>query len=161
MLEKNTQRGAASCPQTTGFTGNAVEALRGFTLQITPALPATVTAGATIRFFRRSRYELSQAPDSNFYLAWYDCVASPARATPCAAAEFVSGPYLPLSPTSAPGLRFSFRDSANAITTVPQRVARIGVTIRAQSPRSLRSSGWPSGRFADSLEIAVAVKNRI
>lgn len=152
--------GAAACPTTTNLTRNATEAAAGFTLRLSAALSATVTVGSVIRFYRRTRYELYQASDANWYLGWYDCVATPSRATPCGVIQPLLGPYLPYTNVGASGLRFTYTDSTGAVTAVPTRVARMDVTVRARSLQQLRSHGWRKGWYQDSLDFSIAVRNR-
>jgi prepilin-type N-terminal cleavage/methylation domain-containing protein len=152
--------GAAACPTTTNLTRNATEAAAGFTLRLSAALSPTVTVGSVIRFFRRTRYELYQASDGNWYLGWYDCVSTPSRATPCSIIQPLLGPYLPYVAGGAGGLKLAYFDSTGAATNVPARVARIDVTVRARSLQRLRSHGWRQGWYQDSLDMSIAVRNR-
>lgn len=140
------------CPTTTGFTTTVSEAASGWTLTVTPALTASTTVGASIRFVRRARYQLYQsAADNGWYLGFYDC--PPAYG--CRALQPVSGPYL--APGSG-GLQFSYFDSTGAATADRTKITRIDIAARAQSQQQIRMAGHP-GTFIDSVFFTVAPRN--
>ncbi|HJU90951.1 MAG TPA: prepilin-type N-terminal cleavage/methylation domain-containing protein [Gemmatimonadaceae bacterium] len=138
------------------FTANAAEAALGYTLNVTPALSLNVQVGASIRFFRRARFELFNGADGQGYLGYSDCI--PSRLPACSAVQPVSGPYLPLG--GAPeGLSLSYFTTANAVTADPTQVARIDVVVRSRTRGEVRIAGYPSGRYTDSLTFSIAARN--
>ena len=138
------------------FTSTAAEAALGHTLSLASPLPSTVASGASIRFFRRARYELYDAANGQGYLGFSDCLAT--RTPACSTKQPVSGPYIRVgSPTS--GLLLSYFDSSGASTADPRRVARIDVTTRARSRSAMRLPGRPLGDFTDSLSFSIATRN--
>ncbi|MGH7625765.1 MAG: prepilin-type N-terminal cleavage/methylation domain-containing protein [Gemmatimonadaceae bacterium] len=140
-----------NCPVASGLSASAADAAGALRLTLTPALPATVTPGASIRFVRAARYQLYRASDDRWYLGYTDCLAS--RATPCATIQPVSGPY------AAGGLRFSFRDSTGAETNDPERFAWLQVVVRAVATAPSRAQGYEAGPFADSLTLIIRPRN--
>jgi type II secretory pathway pseudopilin PulG len=137
----------ATCPVASGFTAGAAEAAAGWRIALWPPLPATVVAGAAVRFVRRARFELYRAADSRWYLGFYDCLST--RATPCAVVQPVSGPYDPL------GIRFTYLDSLGAVALAAADVAAIIVSVHA-SAAGAAPGGAP---LRDSARAAIAVRN--
>ncbi|MFN2400181.1 MAG: type II secretion system protein [Gemmatimonadaceae bacterium] len=143
-----------TCPTASTFTANAAEANSGWTLVLNPALTVTTQPGASIRFFRRARYQLYLAADGRNYLGYYDCLAT--RMPACSTIQPVSGPYL--EPGSG-GLVMSYFDSTGTVTASPNLVSRIDIIARAASRNVVRSDGRQHGLYRDSLSIRVAVRN--
>lgn len=140
------------CPVASGLARTTAEEGNALSFQIAPPLELTLGAGASLRFFRRARYQLYRAGVGQWYLGFLDC--APARSVPCSAIQPVSGPFAPA------GVRFAFRDSAGAITADPARVARIDVFSRAASNASLRAIGFALRIYSDSLLASIALRNR-
>ncbi len=140
------------CPVASGLARTAAEESDALSFQITTPLEPIAGGGATLRFFRRARYQLYRAGDARWYLGFFDC--APARATPCSTIQPVSGPFTP------EGVRFSYRDSTGAITVDPTRVARIDVLSRAASDASLRAMGFALGIYSDSVLASISLRNR-
>jgi prepilin-type N-terminal cleavage/methylation domain-containing protein len=145
---------AGSCPTTTGFTATSTEAAAGVSLLVTPALPATVRLGASIRFFHRAHYSLYRTASGNWYIGFYECVAGA-----CQTLQAVSGPYLPYASTGG-GLRFTYFDSTGAVTANRTLVSRIDVTTRARTADAVAVTGTQREHYADSLSVSVALRNR-
>jgi prepilin-type N-terminal cleavage/methylation domain-containing protein len=141
------------CPT---YTSNASEAAMGFSITLIGSWSSTIKPGASIRFFRRSRFELYNGSDGLGYLGFSDCL--PTRSPACTSPQPVSGPYLPLG-GSPEGLTFSYVDSTNTVTTNPLEVARIDVVSRARTRSALRIAGYQSGQYRDSLTFSVATRN--
>ncbi len=133
-----------------------------YRLTVTPAYVATVKQGAAIRFFKRVRYNLYHAADGLWYLGYQDCVTW--RTPNCSTIQPIGGPYQPYaSPGSGrSGVEFSYRDSLDAVTTVPANLARISVVVRGESAELIQLGGMQSGwkRFRDSLVLEIALRNR-
>lgn len=140
------------CPMASGLARTPAEEGDALSFQIAPPLELTFGAGASLRFFRRARYQLYRAGDGQWYLGFLDC--APGRSVPCTAIQPVSGPFAPA------GVRFAFRDSTGAITADPGRVARIDVLSRAASDASLRAMGFAVGIYSDSVLASIALRNR-
>ncbi len=147
---------SGSCPLTNRLVTTAGEAALGLRLSISPALAATVTLNAPIRFFRRARYSLYRAPNTNWYVGYLSCRTF--RTPVCDPIDAISGPYLPYG--AAGGLTFTYYDSAGTITATPARVARIDFVARAETPQALGSRGPGGLPMRDSLNVRVAIRNR-
>jgi prepilin-type N-terminal cleavage/methylation domain-containing protein len=144
---------AGLCPT---FTANTAESANSFTLALSAALPATVQTGAAIRFFRRSRYELYNGPDGLGYVGFSDCLST--RSPACTSPQPVSGPYLPLGGTPA-GLTLSYFDANGNVTATPAQVSRIDVIVRSRTRNNVRTAGYKTGRYTDSLTFSIAARN--
>lgn len=139
------------CPVASGLSRSAADAAAALRVAITPALPAGIVPGASIRFVRAARYQLYRASDGLWYLGYRDCLAS--RATPCATIQPVSGPY------AAGGVQFSLTDSTGAETSDLRQFAWLHVVVRAAAARSPLAPGFPSGPFTDSLAFDITPRN--
>jgi hypothetical protein len=140
----------------TPYTATAAEAALGYSLDVTPALSVDVQVGASIRFFRRARFELFNGADGRGYLGFSDCL--PTRMPACSAIQPVSGPYLPLG--GAPeGITLSYVDNTDVATADPTRVARIDVVVRSETRGDIRIPGFSSGKYTDSLTFSIAARN--
>lgn len=140
------------CPVASGLARTAAEESNALSFRLEPPLESSTDAGAALRFFRRTRYQLYRAGDGRWYLGFLDC--APARATPCSTAQPVSGPFV------SEGVRFSYRDSTGAVTAEPTRVARIDVLSHAASDAPLRAMGFALGIYSDSVLASIALRNR-
>jgi hypothetical protein len=134
-----------------------VDLARGWQITLEKPLPDSVAVGASLRFFRHARYELTQAADGDWYLGYYDCnlVVSPST---CGKLVPVSGPYLSKDATP-PGLEFTYLNSLGATTTNPADLRRINMTLRARSATVVDQEGRAKGLYQDSLSSSVAVRN--
>lgn len=119
-------------------------------------LPDTLAVGASIRFFRKARYELKQAADGDWYLSFSDC--TPARTIPCAEPQPIAGPYL-AADNDPPGMALGYFDAAGATTSVPANLRRIDITLRSQSSTAIDMDGRAKGFYKDSLKTSIAVRN--
>ncbi|MBX6331170.1 MAG: hypothetical protein IRY91_04920 [Gemmatimonadaceae bacterium] len=150
VVTASPERGG-DCPTASGFALTAADAGAALALRLAPPLPPLVGPGAALRFVRRTRYALYRAADARWYLGVSDCL--PTRATPCTALQPVSGPF------DAGGVRFVYRDSADAETNDPARVARIEIVLRSDSRAPLRAEGFTLGPFRDSLTLPITLRN--
>jgi len=140
-----------NCPVASGFSLSAADAADALRITITPALSASIVAGASIRVVRAARYQLYLASDGLWYLGYTDCLAS--RAMPCATIQPVSGPY------AAGGMHFSLIDSTGAETSDLRRFAWLHVVARAAAALSPLAQGFPRGPFTDSLAFDIMPRN--
>lgn len=147
----------ASCPNATGLTTTAGEAVAGYTLQVTPALTPTTVVGAPIRIVRRAHYELYQEASGSWYLGYFDCV--PSRAPACNALQPVAGPYVAPNLAGTGGIVFTYRDSTGAVTADKTLVRRVDLAARAQTATDMHTSGYKRGPMTDSTFISIAPRN--
>jgi hypothetical protein len=119
-------------------------------------LPDTLAVGASVRFFRRATYALTQAADGEWYLGFSDC--NPARATPCADTMAIAGPYL-AADNNPPGLQLEYFNAAGSATTTPSALRRIDITFRSQGTTPVDMDGRAKGFYRDSLKTSLAVRN--
>lgn len=140
------------CPMASGLARTAAEESDALSFELAPPLEPSIGAGASLRIFRRARYQLYRSGDGRWYLGFLDC--APARSAPCSTIQPVSGPFAP------GGVRFAFHDSAGAVTANPTRVARIDIVSRAESDAPLRAMGFALGTYSDSALASVALRNR-
>jgi len=121
----------------------------------------TVAVGSPVRFFRRVRYGLYQAPSGRWYLGDSDCL--PSRAPACSAYEAVSGPYRAYSSSGSgatSGIKFTYLDSLGNVTADRTQVARIIISARGQSIQAIQTPGEPPGLYSDSMSTSVGIRNR-
>lgn len=109
-------------------------------LRLATPLSDVVALGAPVRVVRRMRWALYRGGDGRWYLGVSDCV--PARATPCATIQPVSGPY------PAAGVTLAYLDSTGNVAVDSARAARIEITARADG------APWPAA--ADTVVVSVS-----
>lgn len=144
---------AASCPTSTFFTSTSAEAAAGIKLTLSAALPATSPQGSAMMFFRHAHYGL-YLTGGRTMLGYYDCPAST-----CGAMTPMGGPFLPYA-TSGSGVQFTYYDSTNTVTATKTNVARIDVTVRAQTAAPVALAGGTRSYLRDSLAFTVSLRNR-
>ena len=142
-----------SCPTATGYTTTSAEAAAGYTLTLSSSPPATTPVGSMIRFFRRAHYSFYKTSTGESYLGFFDCPGGT-----CSSIVPVSGPFKPYA-ASGSGIQFVYYDSTGAVTTIPANVARIDVTVRAQTNPVSVSDG-PRANYVDSLVFSTSLRNR-
>ena len=109
----------------------------------------SVWAGAPVRWYERVVYRLYQDEGG----AWWLGVRS-----------FSDGGWAALSPVAGPllhpaGLRFSYHDTAGAVTADPGRVATVAITLRGAGSAVLQGVGGTYGHWVDSLATVVSLRN--
>ena len=57
------------------------------------------------------------------------------------------------------GIKFTYMDSTGAVTATAANVRAVSVMIRGVSTQSIQVAGHPTGTYADSLLITVALRN--
>lgn len=144
---------AASCPTSTFFTSTSAEAAAGIKLTLSAALPATSPQGSAMMFFRHAHYGLYLAGGRTM-LGYYDCPAST-----CGSMTPMGGPFLPYA-ASGSGVQFTYYDSTNTVTATKTNVARIDVTVRAQTAAPVALAGGTRSYLRDSLAFTVSLRNR-
>ena len=124
-----------------------------------------VRVGAVVRFFRRVRYEIYQAPDQLWYLGYSDCLNSYGTWNGCSEVTPVSGPYQAYTGVTAEnGIAFTYYDtSGNALgsTAASRLVSRIDMVLRSTSDKMITRTGSGAGQtYRDSLLLSIGVRNR-
>ena len=158
--------GAAGCPTGAGqFLTAAQGALSSFSVTVAPALNATIAVGAPVRVFRRVHYELYQETDGRWYLGFFDCLSTYVNVSRCGSLEPVSGPYKPYSATPGQsGLLFTYYDSTGVVldpaTAKASHVARIDLTVRAQTQAAIALSGGARAVASDTTRYTIGLRNR-
>ncbi len=155
-----TTNAANGCPTTTGLTqaGDISVNNPSYQLALSPAAVATITVGASIRFFRRVHYRIYQEADNQWYLGFFDCLFG--RVPVCNTTQPIAGPFQPYANDATSGMQFAYYDSTGAVTANPIRVARISLVVRGQSAGLVNLSGVGASVFHDSLRIEVGLRNR-
>ncbi len=157
--------GGAGCPSGAGqFLTAAQAALSSYAVSVSPALSATIGVGAPVRVFRRVHYELYKETDGRWYLGFFDCLSTYVPPG-CRALEPVSGPYRPYSGTPGlSGLLFTYYDSTGAVLTPgvaqARNIARIDLTVRAQTQAPMSLSGGVRTVGSDSVRYTIGLRNR-
>jgi len=144
---------AASCPTSTKFTATSAEAAAGIKLTLSAALPASSPQGSAMMFFRHAHYGLYQTGGRTM-LGYYDCPAST-----CGSVTPMGGPFLPYAATGS-GVQFRYYDSTGVVTATKTSVARIDVTVRAQTAAPVALAGGTRSYVRDSLNFTVSLRNR-
>ncbi len=143
--------GSGTC--TSDLIKDAGDLARGWQMTLNPALPAGVGVGASLRLFRRARYELIQAADGNWYLGFRDCTA-----LPCDDPRPIAGPYL-AADNAPPGLQLGYYNANGNPTADPNALRRIDITLRSQSSMEVDMDGRTKGFYKDSLKTSIAFRN--
>ena len=156
--------GAAGCPSGASQLLTAAQgALSSYSATVSPPLTATTIAGAPVRVFRRAHYELYRETDGRWYLGFFDCLST--YASNCGSLEPVSGPYRPYSATPGySGLQFTYYDSTGALlnpaVAKAKNIARIDVTVRAQTQSPISLGNGARAVVVDSTRYVVGLRNR-
>ena len=145
---------AASCPTATLFTSTSAEAAAGIKLTLSAALPASSPQGSAMMFFRHAHYGLFVTTSGKTMLGYYDCPGSV-----CGSMTPMGGPFLPYAATGS-GVQFTYRDSTGVVTATPANVARIDVSVRAQTAAPVALAGGARSYVRDSLNFTVSLRNR-
>jgi prepilin-type N-terminal cleavage/methylation domain-containing protein len=137
-----------------------------YRLTISPTLSISTGTDVPVRIFRRARYQLYQAADSKYYVGYSDCLRTYATATKCSALTPIAGPFLPNS-GSMTGLSFVFYDStgakvANGLGLPASKIARIDITLRSETRRSVDRTGMTvlPTKYRDSVAVTIGLRNR-
>lgn len=119
-----------------------------WTITVSPALEASITRGAVIRFTREVRYQLYQPSGSDHHYLGYQ--------------QLVNGSWTSMEPVAGPftetGVQFTYYTTGGAVTTNPSEIARVDVRLDAagQSAALAERKGIP---FRDSLSLRIGVRN--
>jgi type II secretory pathway pseudopilin PulG len=162
--------GLAGCPVKTPTDSTPVLWLsdtvrESYKIVLDRAVSSTVMVGNPVRFFRRVRYEIYQAPDQQWYLGYSDCLKSYATWNQCSDITPVSGPYLPYTGiASQNGLTFAYYDASGnllAITAESRLVSRVEMVMRSATANTVTRTGAGAGeQYRDSLVLSIGIRNR-
>jgi hypothetical protein len=125
---------------------------RGWQITLKDPLGGKVAVGAPLRFFRHARYELAQAADGEYYLAFSDCTPG------CNDPQPIAGPYL-APDNNPPGMALSYLDQSGSPTTDPTQLRLIDIVLRSRSSTQVDMEGRTKGFYQDSLRTSIAVRN--
>jgi hypothetical protein len=143
------------------FSSTADVSLLSYRIELNAPLPATVTAGAPVRFVERVRYALYQSSDNKWYLGHCE---SASLSVSCAPLQPLSGPYSPPDADQGSGqggLDLYYYDAGGLTTVDPLRVSRIDIALRgsASSALSLAGRSTPSPP-RDTLRLVLRLRNQ-
>ena len=130
-----------------------------YTFTLSPTQSATVSAGASVRFFKKVHYSLYNAPDGYWYLGYYDCRTG--RTPVCNSIQPLAGPLRPYvsgHPELA-GLRFTYYDTTGAVTASRAAVSRISILLQGEGTKTIQLAGGSPQTFRDSLRVEVGLRN--
>jgi hypothetical protein len=169
VLDVTPVTGLKGCPWKGKVVGDSTPVLyvtdtsrQSFRVTLADSLSRTIIVGAPVRFFRRARYEIYQAPDTLWYLGYSDCLRT--YAAGCSDVTPVAGPYRPYTGVASEnGLVFAYYDSVgNALAQAAEsrRIARIDVLMRSQLDNITRTGTGAGRTYADSVLFSIAIRNR-
>jgi prepilin-type N-terminal cleavage/methylation domain-containing protein len=130
-----------------------------YNFTLSPTQSATVSAGASVRFFKKVHYSLYNAADGFWYLGYYDCRTS--RVPVCNPIQPIAGPLRPYvsgHPELA-GLRFTYYDTLGNVTATRTNVSRISILLQGQGTKTIQLAGGSPVTFQDSLRVEVGLRN--
>jgi prepilin-type N-terminal cleavage/methylation domain-containing protein len=136
-----------------------------FKITLDTTLRRTIIVGAPVRFFRRVRYEIYQAPDQQWYLGYSDCLRTYDTWNQCSEVTPVSGPYSPYTGiASENGLHFAYYDGNGGLLDAAadsRGIARVDVVLRGVTANNVtRTGSGPGEQYRDSLVFSVGIRNR-
>jgi len=108
--------------------------------------PTSIVSGDPVLGFETVTYSLYQPTPSG---DWYVGLTTSNGQQPL------------IGPVLSNGLSFAFYDSTGAVTAVSARVARVDITLRAQTAQQIRARSGSNGlvRMVDSVLTSVALRN--
>ena len=143
---------AAVC---SGQSGQVLSVNLDFTVGGLTNFPTSIVNGDPVLGFETVTYSLYQPTAS-------DCPS-------CTAGDWYVGlttsngprPVPLIGPVLTNGLSFAYYDSTGAVTAVPTRVARVDITLRAQTAQLIRARSGSNNlvRMVDSVVTSVALRN--
>ncbi len=143
----------AVCPVTSGGgAGQLVTVNLSFTTP-TQNFPESIVNGDPVLGFETVTYSLYQpSPSPGNPGDWYVGLTAAAGG---------NTPTPLIGPVLSNGLAFAYYDSTGAVTAVPTRVARVDITLRAQTAQQIRARSGSNSlvRMVDSVLTSVALRN--
>jgi hypothetical protein len=132
---------------------------RGWRLRLTIALNPTIRIGAPVRFVRPVRVALYQSSGDD-YLGVSDWSPSTASWN---VIQPVAGPFAD-NGGSSPSVRFEYRDTLGNVLATPLPITMPVALVRARATATtagaVRADGMRRGILADTLNLAVELRNR-
>ncbi|HEY6223704.1 MAG TPA: prepilin-type N-terminal cleavage/methylation domain-containing protein [Gemmatimonadales bacterium] len=145
VLAKPTLTAAAVCPLTSGGgAGTLVTMNLDFRGNIN--FPTSIVSGDPVHGFEPVTYSLYQPTTGG---DWYVGLTTSSGQQPL------------IGPVLANGLSFAYYDSTGVVTALPTRVARVDITLRAQTAQLIRAQSGSNSlvRMVDSVLTSVALRN--
>ena len=164
--------GVDGCPWKNQTAGDSTPLLyesdntrQSFKIALNDTLRRTIIVGAPVRFFRRVRYEIYQAPDQQWYLGYSDCLRTYDTWNLCSEVTPVSGPYTPYTGiASENGLQFAYYDGNGDLLDAAAPswgIARVDVVMRSATTNTVtRTGAGPGEYYRDSLVFSIGIRNR-
>jgi prepilin-type N-terminal cleavage/methylation domain-containing protein len=111
--------------------------------------PESIVNGDPVLGFEKVTYSLYQPNQPTTGSDWYVGLTTS------------NGPQPLIGPVLTNGLSFAYYDSTGAVTAVPARVARVDITLRAQTAQQIRARSGSNSlvRMVDSVVTSVALRN--
>lgn len=144
VIAKPTRVDAAVCPGLPVAAGQLVTMNLDFRGNIN--FPTSIVNGDPVQGFEPVTYSLYQPTAGGDYYVGLT----------------TSNGQLPLiGPVLTNGLSFAYYDSTGAVTALPTRVARVDITLRAQTAQLIRARSGSNNlvRMVDSVVTSVALRN--
>jgi prepilin-type N-terminal cleavage/methylation domain-containing protein len=139
-----------------GQAGQVLAVNLSFTASGLTNFPTSVVNGDPVLGFEPVTYSLYQPTVSNCPSCtagdWYVGLTNSSSG---------SSPQPLIGPVLANGLSFAYYDSTGVVTANPARVARVDITLRAQTAQRIRARSGSNSlvRMADSVLTSVALRN--
>jgi len=147
-----------SLTMSSGTCDAGFNAASAATMVLSGGVSPTILKGAPMRFVRRVHYSLYQASDGKWYLGYCTPACSVSNPINPVAGPFQS--YVASTTNDSSGIRMTYYDSTNTVTSTTSQVARISITLRGQTRSYLHTTGMQRGVYHDSLSMNVALRNR-
>ncbi len=131
------------CPGAPVFAGQLVTMNLQFLGK--PNFPTSIVNGDPVLGFESVTYSLYQPSGGDWYVGLTTS----------------NGQQPLIGPVLSNGLAFAYYDSTGAVTAVPARVARVDITLRAQTAQQIRARSGSNSlvRMVDSVLTSVALRN--
>jgi prepilin-type N-terminal cleavage/methylation domain-containing protein len=162
--------GADGCPwkvpaDSSPLLREADNVRNSFKVALDRPLSNWVRVGSVVRFFRRARYEIYQAPDSRWYLGYSDCLRTYGTDSGCSDVSPVSGPFQAYSGFSTEnGIVMTYYDTSGnelAYGAPTRLLARVDIKLRSVSDQAITRTGAGAGEMhRDSLLLSIGIRNR-
>ena len=109
----------------------------------------SVTIGAPARAFETVNYRVYNDGTGVWWLGIRNWISGAWTAT-----SQVAGPLRPNN-----GITFTYYDSTGTVTATAANVRSVNVMVRGLSTNAIQIPGHPTGQYADSLAVRVALRN--
>jgi prepilin-type N-terminal cleavage/methylation domain-containing protein len=132
-----------------GQAGQVLAVNLSFTASGLTNFPTSIVNGDPVLGFENVTYALYQPNQPTTGTDWYVGLTTSNGQQPL------------IGPVLTNGLSFAYYDSTGAVTAVPARVARVDITLRAQTAQQIRARSGSNSlvRMVDSVVTSVALRN--